>query len=142
MQMLLKQLSGRYGIALFSHLGAAELQVSMGMAPDALCGLGGDPALKQLLRNVAVLYVCMDFMCIITSVSQYGGAASPSWMLTGDGQGLMLVASGPYTSYGSLCRQVLQILKSLICRLPSTVCGAEPIRRNSKRVGTTTLSNF
>ena len=40
MQMHLKQLSGRYGIALFSHLGAAELQVSVEKAPDALCALG------------------------------------------------------------------------------------------------------
>ena len=47
MQKLLNQLSGRYGIALFSYLGAAELQVSMETALDALCGLSSAPALKR-----------------------------------------------------------------------------------------------
>ena len=62
MQMLLKQLSGRYGIAMFSRLGAAELQVSMETTADVMLSVDWataqrSRALKQLLGNVAQLYV-------------------------------------------------------------------------------------
>ena len=107
MQMLLEQLSERYGIALFSHMGAAELQVIMERALDAQCGLGngpkilgGGPVLKspQAASNKCSRAVfCVDFTCIITIVSESGHAARPSMTLAGNGQGLMLVASGPYT---------------------------------------------
>lgn len=57
--------------------------------------------LKQLLGDLAGLLATMlhGLRCTATSASQYGNAVRPSLTLAGNGQGLILVACGPYTLF-------------------------------------------